>query len=174
MDLGKLVFNEYEGKDISIYATAETIDEFIDTYDIELENEEDYGDCIKNGCAILSKIECIYGREWYIDKLPINKRNQIINECDVLLVERELDDKDIIDYSNIDFNESYIFIEDVKSIEEYESDWLDDVVEDLFNELDYAIENNECCHCAVKRILKAVINCTKEDVINDIINYLEN
>lgn len=180
MNLSKLVFYEYEGRDLSIYATSEIIDNFIDTYDIELENEVDYRDCIERRYALLSRVKYTDGCGWFIDKLPTDKSRQLANMCDVMLVEKELSEECIIDYHKIIFNEMYLFEEDTemfeentRDIEEYENDWLDDITEDLLYEL-VNLEDDECPHCILKRYLTSVYNSAKEDVVNDIINYLDN
>lgn len=182
MKLDGMLFDKYDGRDISVYARTETIDEFIDLFDIELDNGEDYNKVLDSEYAILSRIYGMFTNEeyWYIEQLEHNGE-QYINECEVMLVEKGIAkaiDFKKVDYDEIDqFEDVITYVEEVLGDKEevekdYIGDWLDDIIEDLFYEL--VNSEGECAHCIIKKYLLNVYNSSKEDVVNDIINFLEN
>lgn len=171
MKLDGMLFNKYEDRDVSVYARTETIDEFVDEFDIEFEHigQGEYYDMLnEEEYLILSRyFDYNDGEHWVLD--PLRERfGQVYNECDVMLVEKGV--AHVIDFKKVDYNEidlfdgvvTYVEDEMEKDVEldfdnegEYERDWLDDVANDILDALEN-MKKDECPHCIIKSYLETV------------------
>ena len=173
-----MLFEKYDGKDVSVYAKTETIDEFIDLFNIELDNEEDLDDVLNSKYAVLSRVYGMYLDEeyWVVEPLIYNGE-QCFNECEVMLVEKGI--SNVIDFKKVEYYEidqfegvvTYTeeFIDDEK---DYIGDWLDDIIEDLFYELENS--EDEYAYLIFKSRLKAIYLAGKDDMASEIAEYCEN
>lgn len=187
MKLDYMLFDKYEGRDVSVYATTETIDEFIDLFGIELENEEELNDVLNGEFAILSRLIGFDGKDfWLIEPLRYGRDNkQASNECEVALIEKGIAvniDFSKIDYLKLDqFEDVVTYVEEVmednceevyeNEERDYVSEWIDEIMEDMFYEIEY---EGACPSCTIKKYMRIVYDSAKEDIVNDIIDYLEN
>lgn len=117
MKLDKMLFDKYDGKDVSVYATTETIGEFIDLFSIELDNAEELDYALNNEYVILSRVYNMFlGEEFWIIE-PLGKYgNQYENECEVMLAECSV--VDAINFNKVCYNEFDIFSGIVTYVEE--------------------------------------------------------
>lgn len=179
MKLDKMLFDKYDGKDVSVYATTETIGEFIDLFGIELDNAEELDYVLNNEYVILSRVYNMFLDEefWIIE--PLGKYgNQYENECEVILAECSV--VDAINFNKVCYNEFDIFsgiatyveeiIKEKNDTKKYTNDWIDDVAEDLLTELTDLTDLLD----TIKRYLRAIVQSTEKDIREKIVNEIYN
>lgn len=168
MNLSDLVFEKYDGMDVSIYATSEVIDEFICDNEIKIEDVEDL--CLLDDEDFVTLSRCCFENgeeEWFLEELIHEDGRQFINETEVLIVEENI--AEIVDFRKISFEILEMLETDEDEIEEDNRDWLDDVANEILYSL-AELEDGECPHCVIKEHLKAVKGATLDEVIDEIGN----
>lgn len=139
MKIEDTIISNYDGRDISIYATKNYIKNILADNDIVLHEDSNYDVLDNSGYAILSRT--VYEDEdvWILEEMIHEDNEQYSNETDVLFIEETIEDD--VDFRKIDFNELVIL----------ESGYIDELLEEMTEDLlDEMINSGEYIHCLIK------------------------
>ena len=165
----EFIIKEFKNKNLSIYATSDTIEDFITENNIVLDEDGEDFDIL--GCcdyAILSK-NIFKGEEWWILEGLISSK-QYSNETEVLIIENDI--LDIVDLDKITADKIIVF-GCKKECECYDEE-APEIVEEILNEVLEELEHEEeCPHCIIKQGLLTAYNIGRKDGLLDAVDRIE-